>query len=66
MKKNKEPIKDKIVELLAKENRPLSIRTISGALIVEGIKVSQPLVLKYLKELEKEKKIVEEKTTEKK
>lgn len=66
MEKNKENIKNKIVEVLAKENRPMSIRTISGALVVEGIKISQPVVVKYLKELEKEKKIVEEKTTEKK
>jgi hypothetical protein len=66
MKKNKEIIKNKITEILVKENRPMSIRTISGALLIEGIKASPPMVLKYLEELKTEKKVIEEKTKEKK
>jgi hypothetical protein len=66
MKKNKEPIKKKITEILTEENRPMSIRALSGALFIKGIDASQAIVLESLKELEKEKKVVEEKTKEKK
>ena len=62
----KKEIKNKIVEILDRENRSLSIREITEKLTVSGAIISQPTALNYLKELEKENKIVEVKKDGKK
>jgi len=56
----KEKAKEKIIEILGNENRSLSIRELTERLVASGaVVVSQPTVLNYLEELEKENKIVE-------
>ena len=58
---NKEEIKDKIIDILTMENRPVSISEIAKLLKEKGIERSQPLIKKYLEELKRGKKVLEEK-----